>query len=74
MSPEIHAKMPIWKARAARGELTAAEVFEAMAALRAGRQSAAEQTVAKRVKKAAAVIPSADDMVAQMLGAAASGS
>jgi hypothetical protein len=74
MSPEIAAKMPIWKARAARGELSESEVFEAMAALRAGRQSAAEQTVAKRAKKAAAAVPSADDMLSQMLAAAAPGS
>lgn len=72
MSPEIHAKMPIWKARAARGELTQAEVFEAMAVLRAGRQSAAEQTVAKRTTRAKAAVPSADDMLAQILGAAQS--
>lgn len=70
MSPEILSKMPIWKARAARGELTEAEVFEAMAALRAGRQAAAEQTVTKRATRAKAVIPDADELVRQMLGAA----
>jgi len=73
MSPEINAKMPIWRARAARGELSAAEVFDAMATLRQGRQSASEQTVAKRAVKAKAAIPSADDMVAQMLAAAGGG-
>ena len=70
MTPEIHAKMPLWRMRAERGELTEAEVFEAMAVLRAGRQSAAEQTVAKRTAKAKASIPNADDLVAAMLGAA----
>lgn len=74
MSPEINAKMPIWKARAARGELSQAEVFEAMAALRAGRQSAAEQTVAKRTARAKIAVPTADDMLSQMLAAAGSGS
>jgi hypothetical protein len=66
MSPEIAAKMPIWRARAARGELTEAEVFEAMAAYRAGRQTASEQTVAKRSARAKAEVPSADDMLAKM--------
>lgn len=73
MSPDINAQMPIWKARAARGELTKAELFEAMRVLRAGRQSAAEQTVAKRAAKAKAAIPSADDLLGQMLSAAAEG-
>lgn len=68
MSPDIHAKMPIWKARAARGELTEAETFEAMAVLRAGRQAASEQTVAKRAAKAKAEIPDADELVRQMMG------
>ena len=70
MTPEINSRMGIWKARAARGELSEAETFEAMAILRAGRQAAAEQTVAKRATKAKAEVPSADDMVAAMLRAA----
>jgi len=70
MTPEINAKMPIWRARAARGELSQAEVFEAMSVLRAGRQSAAEQTVAKRTTRAKAAVPTADDMLAQMMAAA----
>lgn len=70
MTPEIISKMPVWRARAARGELTEAEVFEAMAVLRAGRQAAAEQTVAKRTAKAKVAVPSADDLVKRMMGKA----
>ena len=66
----INSKMAIFKARAARGELTEAEVFEAMTLLRAGRTAAVQQTAASRTKRAAAAIPDADELVRQMMGAA----
>jgi len=68
MSPDLQAKIAVWRQRAAEGTLTALEEKEAIAALRAERVSAAHASEGARRKKAIAVIPSSDDLLAEALG------
>ena len=67
---ELQAKIASWRERAAAGTLTIEEMKEAIIHLRAGRLGAAQtvQRAAATRKKAIAVIPSQDDMLAELDG------
>lgn len=65
---ELQAKIANWRIRADTSELTLDEMKEAIVYLRAGRLAAAAQTTAAKVKKAKAVIPSADEMLDDLEG------
>jgi len=70
MTPELNAKVALWRQQLADGKLTPAEeealMVEAVKVLRAGRVGAAIASDSSRRAKAKAVIPSADDMLAEM--------
>ena len=63
---ELQAKITSWRLRAAEGSLTIEEMREAIKYLRAGRVAAANASAASKRKTAIAVIPSADDMLADL--------
>ena len=65
-TPELQAKIAIWRQKAVDGTLTVEEMKEAILALRAGRVSAAHASEASRRKAAKVAIPSADDLLAEL--------
>lgn len=65
-TPELQAKIAIWRAKAVEGTLTEEEMKEAILALRAGRTSAAHASDQARRTKAKAAIPSADDLLNEL--------
>ena len=68
MSPELTAKVGIWRAKAADGRLTQAEMADAIIALRAGRVGAQIASDTSRRKKAVTAIPTADDLLGELEG------
>lgn len=70
MTPEIQAKISLWRTKAAAGKLTDEEMAEAILVLRAGRVNAAaasEKSRSTRTRKPAE-IPNADDLLAELDG------
>lgn len=65
-SPELQAKIAIWRQKAIEGTLTAEEMKEAIVALRQGRVSAAATSDASRRAKAKVAIPTADDLLSEL--------
>ena len=65
-SPELQSKIALWRSKAADNTLTVEEMKEAIAALRGERHAAASQTPAARRKAAVKIIPSADDLLAEL--------
>lgn len=68
MTPEIQAKMAIWRQKIADNTMTEGEMLEAVQVLRAGRLRAAAASDTSRRAKAKAEIPSADDMLNELGG------
>lgn len=68
MTPELQAKIVSWRRAAVDGTLTQEQMIEAIAALRAGRKSAAIASDTARTKAAKAAIPNADDLLAELKG------
>jgi hypothetical protein len=66
MTPEINAKVAIWRQRAIDGTLTLEEMKEAILVLRGGRVSAAATSESSRRKKAKVEVPSADDLLNEL--------
>lgn len=69
-SPELQAKITLWRHKGANGTLTIEEAREAVLALRADRVSASVASEKSRARAAVkkADIPSADDLLAEMGG------
>ncbi len=67
-SPELQAKISIWRTKALDGTITMDEMREAIAALRQGRVSAAHASEGARRKTAKVAIPAADDLLAELGG------
>lgn len=67
-TPEEETKLAIWRQKALDGTLTEAEEREAVALIRGTRHSAAYASETARRKKAKAEIPSADDLISEMMG------
>jgi len=63
---ELQAKITSWRLRAAENALTLDEMREAIKLLRAGRLTALGASAAAKRTKAIAVIPSAEDMLADL--------
>lgn len=63
---ELQSKIANWRQKAAEKTLTLEEMKEAVIYLRAGRVNAASTAAATKRKKAAATIPNADDMLADL--------
>lgn len=68
MNPELSAKIALWREKAADGTLTQEEMVEAIKIIREDRVSAIRSSEAGRKAKAKAVIPAADDLLAELAG------
>lgn len=66
MSPELNAKIAIWRAKALDNRLTPDDMREAIAAMRQDRVGASIASETSRRKKAIVEIPSADDMLGEL--------
>lgn len=66
ISPELQSKFASWRAKAADGTLTEAEMREAIIALRAGRMQAAASAQTSRKKAAIREIPRAEDLMGEL--------
>lgn len=66
MTPEIQARIAIWRRKAIDGTLSDEEMKEAVDLLRAGRVTAAAASAASRSKRAVKIIPSADDLLDEL--------
>ena len=66
MTPEIQAKIAIWRQKAIDNSLTLEEMKEAITLLRQGRVSAAASSESARRAKAKAAVPSADDLLSEL--------
>ena len=64
-SPEVQAKIALWRRRADAGELTQEEMREAVSLIRQGRVTAGEAVKAKRTSARKAV-RSADELLASL--------
>ena len=67
-SHELLSKIALWRAKAADGTLSLDDMKEAVREMRAGRMAAQSASDASRRKKAKAEIPSADDMLNELIG------
>lgn len=67
-SPELLSKIANWRAKAEAGMLSEDEMIEGIKALRADRFGAATASDAAKRKRAAAVIPDADDLLKELGG------
>jgi hypothetical protein len=67
-SPELNAKISLWRQQAIDGTLSQSDLREAIAALRGDRKSAAVASEKSKTKKAAAAkpAPSADDLLDEL--------
>lgn len=65
-SAELQSKMIVWRQKCIDGTITKEELTEAMKALRGEREAAAAASAPKRVAKAKAAIPSADDLLGEI--------
>ena len=68
ISPELLAKIALWRQKAIEGTLTLEEQKEAIRVMRADRRNAATSSEGARRKKAKAEIGSADDMLGELKG------
>lgn len=66
MTPDLQAKVSLWRARGASGDLTLEEAREALAYLRGERKFAAAATDKAKRSKAIKTIPSADDLLNEL--------
>jgi hypothetical protein len=66
MTPEINAKIALWRQRARENTLTEAEMVEAIQILRNGRVSASIASEKSKAAKAPRVIPTAADMLSEL--------
>lgn len=68
MNPELQSKIQLWRQKAINGNLTQEEMTEAILALRADRVGASVASEKSRRAKAKVEIPTADDLIAGLLG------
>lgn len=68
-SPDLNIKIALWRQSALDGTITTEELREAIAALRGDRMGAAiasEKSKSTKAAKANKVVPSADDLLAEL--------
>lgn len=70
IDPNLPQQIMIWRQKAADGSLEQKDMIEIVRTLRAGRMKAAEAAAssAKTRKKAIVEIPSADDLLGELMG------
>ena len=66
MTPELNAKISVWRQAAIEGTLSQDDLREAIAALRGDRRGAAVASEKSKTKKAIREIPSADDLLSEI--------
>lgn len=66
LTPEVQAKMAIWRAKETEGGLTVQDMKEIVEVLRGNRRLAAEQPASRRSTKGPS--KSADDLLAELNG------
>jgi len=66
LSPEVQAKVQLWRQKAREGTLTTEERREAIQLLRQDRIGAAQVSTASRVKKAPKAPVNADDLLSEL--------
>jgi hypothetical protein len=66
MTPEMNSKIAMWRQKSNEGTLTVEELKEAVEALRGDRRSASVASEASRRGKAKVVVPSAEDLLAEL--------
>ena len=66
ISPEMMSKVAQWRARALAGDLTEAEMVEAIKQMRAGRFGAAMASDQAKRTRAKAAVPDADDLLKEL--------
>lgn len=67
-SPELLAKIAVWRQKASEDTLSLDDYKEAICALRNGRVSASIASDTSRAKAAKVAIPSADDLLGELDG------
>ena len=69
MTPELQIKISQWRQKAIAGTLTLEDMIESLKALREGRRTAAAASAGATTKRKAAAtpLPSADDMLNEMM-------
>ena len=68
VTPDTSARIAILRSKAADGTATLEDMKEAILLLRAGRVAAASASETSRRTKAQTAIPSADDLMARLMG------
>lgn len=68
MTPDLEAKIAVWRQQAVEGTLSPADMAEAIRVMRQGRVGAAIASDKARKSKAIVAIPSADDLLSELGG------
>jgi hypothetical protein len=68
MTPEMNSQISLWRQKALEGTLTQEDLREAIVALRGDRRGASIASENSRRGKAKAVVPSAEDLLAELGG------
>lgn len=68
MTPELNSKITIWRQKALEGTLSVDDLKSAIEALRGDRRGASVASEASRRGKAKVVVPSAEDLLAELGG------
>lgn len=66
MTPEMQSKVMLWRAKADAGTLTEEEMIQGIKLMREGRYGASVASDTAKRKRAAAVIPDADDLLKEL--------
>ena len=66
ISPDLQAKIALWRQKAIEGTLSEEEMAQAVVALRGGRVGAQIASTTSKAKKAGAIIPNADDLLGEL--------
>ena len=68
ISPELSAKIAVWRQKSLDGTITIEEQREAVRLMREGRLAAAQASSVSKRTKAKAEVPSADDLLNELDG------
>ncbi len=66
ISPELSAKIQVWRQKSLDGTITIEEQREALKLMREGRLAAAQASAAGKRAKAKAAVPNADDLLNEL--------
>ena len=66
ISPELAAKISLWRAKSLDGTITMEEMREAVKQMREGRLAASQASANSKRSKAKAAVPNADDLLNEL--------